>query len=107
MVPPSSWHLSFLSGSVGGRCDDCRQWCSRTTGRRSDQRMPGQVPPVADEREGLLAYLAQQRDALRFAAYGLTDEQARATPTVSSLSVGGLIKHVANTERGWMNDVLQ
>ena len=43
--------------------------------------MPGQVPPVADEREGLLAYLAQQRDVIRIAAYGLTDEQARATPT--------------------------
>jgi uncharacterized damage-inducible protein DinB len=69
--------------------------------------MPGQVPPVPDERTGLLAYLAQQRDALRFAAYGLTDEQARATPTASALSVGGLIKHVAATERGWMDDVLQ
>lgn len=69
--------------------------------------MPGTVPPVADEREGLLAYLAQQRDALRLAAYGLTDEQARATPTASSLSVGGLIKHVAATERSWMDDVLQ
>jgi uncharacterized damage-inducible protein DinB len=69
--------------------------------------MPGTVPPVADEREGLLAYLAQQRDVLRFAAYGLTDEQARATPTASSLSVGGLIKHVAATERAWIDDTLQ
>ncbi len=69
--------------------------------------MPGQVRPVADEREGLLAYLAQQRDAIRIAAYGLTDEQARLTPTAGSLSIGGLIKHVASTERGWMDDVLQ
>ncbi|MQA84264.1 MAG: DUF664 domain-containing protein [Streptosporangiales bacterium] len=69
--------------------------------------MPGQVPPVADEREGLLAYLAQQRLVLRIAAYGLTDEQARATPTKSSLSVGGLIKHVADVERNWINVVLQ
>jgi uncharacterized damage-inducible protein DinB len=69
--------------------------------------MPGTVPPVADEREGLLAYLAQQRDAVRFAAYGLTDEQARATPTASTLSVGGLIKHVATTERAWIDDTLQ
>ena len=35
--------------------------------------MSGQVPPVADERTGLLAYLAQQRYVLRIAAYGLTD----------------------------------
>ncbi len=68
--------------------------------------MPGSVPPVADEREGLMAYLEQQRHVLRVAAYGLTDEQARATPTVSALSVGGLIKHCASVERAWMDDVL-
>jgi uncharacterized damage-inducible protein DinB len=69
--------------------------------------MPGQVPPVNDEREGLMDYLAQQRDALRIAALGLTDEQARAAPSASSLSVGRLIKHVASTERGWIDMVLQ
>jgi uncharacterized damage-inducible protein DinB len=69
--------------------------------------MPGQVPPVKDEREGLLAYLDQMRLVMRLTAYGLTDEQARATPTVSPLSIGGLIKHVASVERSWMNTVLQ
>lgn len=69
--------------------------------------MPGMVPPVADEREGLLGYLAQQRHVLRVAAYGLTDEEARATPTCSALSVGGLIKHVASVERDWMDTVQQ
>jgi uncharacterized damage-inducible protein DinB len=69
--------------------------------------MPGNVPPVADEREGLLAFLAQQRYVLRIAAHGLTDEQARATPTTSALSLGGLIKHVAATERGWIDLVVQ
>ncbi|RBM11150.1 hypothetical protein DI005_34350 [Prauserella sp. PE36] len=68
--------------------------------------MPGLVGPVADEREALLGYLAQQRYVLCLAAYGLTDEQARATPTVSALSIGGLIKHVAATERGWLGTVL-
>ena len=68
--------------------------------------MAGNVPPVADEREGLLLYLAQQRHVLKVAAHGLTDEQARATPSVSSLSVGGLIKHVAATESGWIDTVL-
>jgi uncharacterized damage-inducible protein DinB len=67
--------------------------------------MPGQVPPVADEREGLLAYLAQQRSVLKLAAYGLTDDQARATPTAGPLSVGGLIKHVASVERAWTDMV--
>ncbi len=69
--------------------------------------MSGNVPPVADEREGLIGYLGQQRYVLRLSAYGLSDEQARETPTRSSLSIGGLIKHVATTERGWIDIVLQ
>ena len=69
--------------------------------------MPGQVPPVANEREGLLAYLAQQRDAVKLAGYGLTDEQARSAPLAGPLSVGGLIKHVAYVERGWIDVVLE
>jgi uncharacterized damage-inducible protein DinB len=68
--------------------------------------MPGTVRPVADERDGLLAYLAQQRDGLRFAVHGLTDEQAAATPSVSALSLGGLIKHVTFVERHWMADIV-
>ena len=69
--------------------------------------MPGQAPPLTDERELLLAYIGQQRDGLRNAAYGLTDEQARRAPSASSLSIGGLIKHVADMERGWIDLVLQ
>ncbi|MFJ1761621.1 DinB family protein [Amycolatopsis sp. NPDC088138] len=69
--------------------------------------MAGNVPPVADEREGLLRYLEQQRYVLKLAAHGLTDEQARYAPTKSTLSVGGLIKHVASTEDGWIDIALQ
>lgn len=67
--------------------------------------MPAQAPALTDERSLLLAYIAQQRNGIRNAAFGLTDEQARRTPTVSSLSLGGLIKHVASTERGWIDMV--
>jgi hypothetical protein len=69
--------------------------------------MPGNVRPVTDERDGLLSFLAQQRLVLRLTAYGLTDDQARLTPTVSSLSIGGLIKHLAAVERNWMVMVLR
>lgn len=69
--------------------------------------MSGNSRPVRDERDGLLTFLAQQRYVLRLAAYGLTDEQARYAPTRSTLSIGGLLKHVARTERGWMDTVLQ
>ena len=68
--------------------------------------MAGNVRPVADERDGLLAFLAQQRDALRFAVEGLTEEQARSTPSASALNLAGLIKHVARTERGWIIEIM-
>jgi uncharacterized damage-inducible protein DinB len=64
--------------------------------------MAAQVGYVATETEGLLAFLAQARYGLRLTAYGLTPEQLRAHPTVSPLTVGGLIKHVASTEEGWL-----
>ena len=69
--------------------------------------MPGLVHPVIDERDGLLGYLAQQRYVLGLTAYGLTDEQARATPSASPLSVGGLVKHVSAVERFWIGLVLE
>jgi uncharacterized damage-inducible protein DinB len=65
--------------------------------------MPGNAPPLTDERDLLLAYIAQQRAGLRNAAHGLTDDQARLTPTAGTLSIGGLIKHVAATERHWID----
>jgi uncharacterized damage-inducible protein DinB len=73
---------------------------------KEDPTMNANVPPIADEREGLLAFLAQQRRVLRISAHGLTDEQARLVPTESTLSIGGLIKHVAATERAWLDRVL-
>ena len=69
--------------------------------------VPGTVRPVDDERDGLLAYLEQQRLVLRLTAYGLTDEQARLAPTVSALTVGGLVKHSADVERAWMAYIQQ
>jgi uncharacterized damage-inducible protein DinB len=64
--------------------------------------MPAMPPPVADERQALRDYLHQQQYAYHALAFGLTDEQARATPTVSALSIGALIKHVTGCQRMWM-----
>jgi uncharacterized damage-inducible protein DinB len=68
--------------------------------------MPGTPGPVADERAGLIAFLAQQHLVLRITAHGLTDSQARSSASVSTLTVGGLIKHVTAVEEGWMASVL-
>jgi uncharacterized damage-inducible protein DinB len=56
---------------------------------------------VTSERDGLIAFLEQQREAVRNACFGLTDEQARATPAPSSLSLGGLVKHLVQVEGTW------
>jgi len=67
--------------------------------------MPAMAPPVTSEKDGLVAYVAQQLDGFRAVAFGLTDEQARATPTPSSLSVGALLKHITGMSRGWIQRV--
>jgi uncharacterized damage-inducible protein DinB len=67
--------------------------------------MPAMPPPVADERQALRDYLFQQLYAYHGLAFGLTDEQARATPTVSALSIGALIKHATGVQRMWMQRV--
>ncbi|MFF3247685.1 DinB family protein [Streptomyces sp. NPDC002870] len=58
------------------------------------------------ERADLLAGLATARSALTETISGLSDEQAGEHPTVSALSLGGLIKHVASIEEGWMRFVV-
>jgi uncharacterized damage-inducible protein DinB len=58
------------------------------------------------ERADILAGLASARHFLRFTARDLTDEQARQRTTASELTLGGLIKHVAATEQGWVDFIL-
>lgn len=67
--------------------------------------MAAMPPPIADEREGLKEYVAAQQYAFHAIAFGLTDEQARSAPSVSALSIGGLIKHVTTCQKSWMDRV--
>src|SRR5664279_1872628 len=55
------------------------------------------------ERADLLESLRRHRYFLRYTVRDLTDEQAAARTTVSRLCLGGLIKHVAETEQGWLD----
>jgi hypothetical protein len=64
--------------------------------------MPALASPVTDERSALHEYLAFHQSAFFAVAYGLTDEQARSTPSVSALSIGGLVKHATGVQRTWM-----
>ncbi|CAM5461289.1 DinB family protein [Streptomyces hirsutus] len=60
-----------------------------------------------EERADLLASLASARSALTATTRGLSDEQAGERPTASALCLGGLVKHVASIEEGWMRFVLE
>ena len=61
---------------------------------------------LSAERRDLLEALDTHREFLRTTARGLTDAQAAEASTVSVLSVGGLIKHVAFTESGWADFIV-
>ncbi len=61
---------------------------------------------TTNERDDLLESLATHRGFLLRTVQGLTDDQARLRTTVSELTLGGLIKHVARVERGWVDFIL-
>lgn len=64
--------------------------------------MPALAAPVSDERDALREFIAYHQSAYFAVAYGLTDEQARSTPSASTLSIGGLVKHATGMQRTWM-----
>ena len=64
--------------------------------------MTSTLPALTGERADLLEALTAHRQFLRFTVQGLTDEQATSRPTVSALTLAGLIKHVAGTEAAWV-----
>ena len=72
-----------------------------------DSAMTSDREPESRERADLLETLAKHRGFLRQTVKGLTDEQAAQRTTVSELCLGGLIKHVALTERQWISFILE
>ncbi|WP_042364914.1 DinB family protein [Streptacidiphilus neutrinimicus] len=68
--------------------------------------MPTVVNAESDEREALLNFVEAQRAAVRRAVGGLTREQLTARPTFSELSLGGLVKHLAEVESNWTRVIL-
>ena len=57
------------------------------------------VPDVTGEKLELLTILADQRNLFRVTVRNLTEEQARRRTTVSELTLGGLVKHLASGDR--------
>jgi hypothetical protein len=61
---------------------------------------------VTGEHADLVAALRLNRDNLRHTTRELTDEQATLRTTVSRLTLGGLIKHLAHGEQQWTAFIL-
>jgi len=59
------------------------------------------------ERADLVETLATHRAFLRHTVQGLTDEEARRRTTASELCLGGVIKHVASVEEGWVDFIVK
>ena len=53
------------------------------------------------ERDNLTAFLDRERDLVLAGLEGLDDEQARATPTASTLCALGIVRHLAWVELWW------
>lgn len=62
---------------------------------------------ATDERTTLVEFLDYFRATLVIKAAGLDDEQARSRPVPpSSLSILGLVRHMAQVERVWFREIL-
>src|SRR3982751_1064699 len=63
-------------------------------------------PRLADERTTLMEYLRYQRLTLEMKCEGLDPEQlARRSVQPSTMSLLGLVRHLAEVERGWFRQV--
>jgi uncharacterized damage-inducible protein DinB len=64
-------------------------------------------PPLAgDEVATLLGFLDFQRATLEWKTRGLTDDQLRASLPPTSMTLGGLLKHVAYVEDYWCTETV-
>ena len=61
---------------------------------------------TSTERQALCGFLDKQRADLLRKVEGVSDKDARMTPTVSSLSLMGLLKHSALWERRWFQVIV-
>ncbi|KUM97342.1 hypothetical protein AQI88_08475 [Streptomyces cellostaticus] len=62
---------------------------------------------LSGERGELLHALAEQRELLLIPVRGITDAQAAQRTTVSELTLGGIVKHLARGERVWAQIMLK
>jgi len=72
----------------------------------TDQHGRPEPPHTADEAATLLGFLDYQRATLAWKCRGLSDEQLRMTLPPTSMTLGGLLKHLAYVEDYWFTEVV-
>ena len=65
-----------------------------------------ETPPAGDETETLLGFLDFQRATLAWRCSGLGSDGLNTTVAASSMTLGGLLKHMALVEDGWFSESL-
>jgi len=78
-----------------------------SAGVRIWRRQSATADGAAQERADLLQALRQHRFFLRHTVRDLSDDDARRRTTASELTLAGIIKHVAHTERRWARFIVE
>jgi uncharacterized damage-inducible protein DinB len=71
-----------------------------------DEHGRPEPPPAADEIATLLGFLDYQRATLAWKCSGLDAAGLGATVAASSMTLGGMLKHLAYVEDSWFSEVL-
>ena len=71
-----------------------------------DEHGRPEAPLAGDETETLLGFLEFQRATLAWKCSGLGADGLRATTAASSMTLGGMLKHLAYVEDVWFNAML-
>jgi len=71
-----------------------------------DEQGRPEAPPAADETSTLLGFLDFQRATLAWKCEGLDAEGFAATVAASSMTLGGMLKHLSNVEDWWFSRAL-
>jgi uncharacterized damage-inducible protein DinB len=72
-----------------------------------DEHGRPEPPPAADETATLLGFLDYQRATFAWKCRGLDSAGLQATVGASSMTLGGMMKHLALVEEGWFSRSLQ
>ncbi len=79
---------------------------SRMTSPTVDEHDRPEPPQVADEIATLFGFLDHLRATIRWKTNGLSTEQLHSTPLSTTMTLGGMLKHLAYVEDHWFCHVL-